>query len=239
MQLNHPSKSTVIVIGLIFSGCASFEPGLRFQDLARARQPTVREVREGLEVSVEEFATSNKSLMAFDGDIAPYGVLALLVRVENRGTDNYNVQKNETKAILGGQRLLPLSGVEAASQSATSEYVGKALGWTVATGPFFILLWPATIAGSASHTASVNRRIQQHFESLELNDSLLRPNQTAVGFLYFKLPDNTKRLENLTVEMEPIAEQGGKRLSYRLSLPTLDLSGAVATPAASTMEPPK
>jgi len=237
MRLKRHSSLSVVAIALMFSGCASFEPGLRFQDLMRARQPTVKEARDGLEVAIEEFATTNKSLMAFDGDIAPYGVLALLIRVENKGAGNYNVQKNDIKAFLRGHRLPLLSGVEAANQAATSEYAGKALAWTVATGPFFILLWPATIAGSASHTQSVNRRIQQHFESVELTDSLLRPNQMAVGFLYFKLPDNVKSLENLTLEIEPVAEQTSQRLSYKLSLPTLNLSGPVSTPLASTTEP--
>lgn len=230
MLLNSGSKLKVLVIGLVVSSCASFEPALRFQDLNRPRQPTAREVREGLEVSVEEFVSSNKSNQAFDADIGPYGVLALLVRVENAGTENYKVQKNEIKASLGGQMLSQLSGEEAANQAATSEYAGKALFWTALAGPFAIIAWPATIAGSTANTHAVNRRVQQHFESLQFTDALLKPNQTAAGFIYLKLPGGVKRLEKLTIELEPSEEKTGKRLSYKLSLPDLTLSAPVSSP---------
>ena len=87
--------------------------------------------------------------------------------------------------------------------------------------------------GSASHTAAVNRRIEQHFESLKFNDSLLKPNQSAAGFLYFKLPAGIKKLDNLRVEVRPSEEQTAKQLSYSLSLPPLDLSGAVSGPTSA------
>ena len=236
MQLRHPFRLTVIVIiaGIIFNGCASFEPGMRHQDLMRSRQPTVKDVQEGLEVSVEEFITADKSLQAFDADIAPQGVLALLIRMENNGAQTYKAEQHAITVHLDDQILTSLSGQQAADQAATNEYVGKALGWTLATGPFFILLWPATIAGSASHTAAVNRRIEQHFESLEFNDALLKPNQSAAGFLYFKLPDGVKSLEKLVVAVTPAEEQSGKKLSYKFSLPTLELSGPASTPATAS-----
>ena len=78
---------------------------------------------------------------------------------------------------------------DAAKEAGNREYAGKALGLTVLTGPFAIFLWPATIGGSAAHTASVNRRIEQHFENLAFTDTRLKPNQTAAGFVYFKLPE--------------------------------------------------
>ncbi len=215
---------------IVISGCASFEPALHYSDLMKPREPTVKETQEGLEVSVEEFASKNKSELAFDADVAPYGILALLLRVENGGTQTYRVREAAVSVYLGVDSLPSISGEKAAAQGANSEYVGKALGWTLATGPFAILLWPATIGGSAAHTAAVNRRIEQHFESLRFTDSLLKPNQIATGFLYFKLPSGIKKLENLRVEVTPAEEQTGEPLSYKFSLPILDLSGAVATP---------
>jgi hypothetical protein len=228
------SKITFLALCLQFNACASFEPGLRYQDLMRPRQPTVIQVQEGLEISIEEFATAQKSQQAFDADVAPYGILPLLLKVNNGGTQSYRVREHEINVFLGNESLTSLSGERAASQGANSEYVGKALGWTVLTGPFAIILWPATIAGSASHTAAVNRRIEQHFESMRFNDSLLKPNQIAVGFLYFKLPAGIKRLENLRVEVTPSEEQTAKQLSYIMSLPPMDLSGAVLSPPSST-----
>jgi len=229
MQLNIRAKFNVLLTALIFSGCATFEPGFRAQDMTGPRQPTAKKVQQGLDVSVEEFVTPEKSRQAFDADIAPYGILALLIRVENGGNDNYRIQRDHIKAFLGEQSLSPLLGKQAAGEAANREYVGKALGWTVATGPFAILLWPVTIAGSASHTRSVNRRIEQHFESLSFTDALLRPNQVAAGFAYFKLPDGVKKLQNLTVQVEASNEQNGNKITSKLSLPTLELSGSVST----------
>jgi hypothetical protein len=222
-------RALVIVTGLIFGACASFEPGLRYQELMRPRQSTVSETREGLEVSVEEFASPSKSEYAFDTDMAYYGVLPLLVRIENKGTESYHVYPNDIRASLGGQSLPVLSGVDAANRAATSEYVGKALGWTILTGPFFILLWPATIAGSASHTQSVNKRVQQYFDSLSFTGSPLKPNQTAAGFLFFRLPNEVKKLENLTVEVQVSEERTGQRPNFKLSLPTLEISAPSPT----------
>ena len=222
------STPKAIAICLILSGCASFEPGLRYPDLMRPRQPTVKETQEGLDVSVEEFASADKSRTAFDADVAPYGVLPLLLKVENNSSQTYRVQEHAVSAYLGDQLLGSLAGERAASQGANSEYAGKALGWTLVTGPFAILLWPATVAGSAAHAAAVNRRIEQHFESLRFNDSVLKPNQTTAGFLYFKLPRGVKKLENLTVHVEPSEEQSGKRLLFKLSMQTFELSRAVS-----------
>ena len=228
MRLAYQSKLGLILMVLAITGCASFEPALRYSDLTKPRQPLVKETQEGLEVSVEEFASKSKSQQAFDADIAPYGILALLLRVENGGSQTYRVPERAVSAYLGTESLPSLTGESAAAQGANSEYVGKALGWTLATGPFAIFLWPATIGGSAAHTAAVNRRIEQHFESLRFTDSLLKPNQIAAGFFYFKLPSGVTKLENLRLEVTPSQEQTGNQLSYKFSLPNLDLSGPVS-----------
>jgi hypothetical protein len=233
MILKHLFKVSGLLTAILLAGCASFEPGLRYQDLSRPRQPTVKETQEGLELSIEEFASKNKSQQAFDADIALYGILALLFKAENGGTKTYGIQEQTISVYLGNESVPSISGERAASQGANSEYVGKALGWTALAGPFAIVLWPATIIGSGAHTASVNRRIEQHFESMRFSDAVLKPNQSAAGFLYFKLPAGVKKLENLRVEATPSEEATGDRLSYKLLLPTLDLSGAVAAPPTS------
>ncbi len=114
MELNFRAKFNVFLTALIFSGCPTFEPGFHAQDLTRSRLPTVSKVQEGLDVSVDEFATPGKSRQAFDADIASYGLLALLVRVENGGTESYGVQRNHITALLGGQHLPQLTGEQAA-----------------------------------------------------------------------------------------------------------------------------
>jgi hypothetical protein len=215
---------TVTILSFFVTGCASFEPGLRYQDLNRPRQPTVRQTQQGLGISLEEFVTAKKSRQAFDADVAHYGILPLLLKVENNGTQTFKIQEHVITAFVNDQPLPLLAGERAASEAANSEYAGKALGWTVAAGPFAILLWPVTIGASAAHTASTNRRIEQHFESLRFSDALLKPNQTAVGFLYFRLPDKAKRFEKVRVEITPSEENTGDKLLFNFHLPTIDLT---------------
>jgi hypothetical protein len=223
MRGSRHFKVAGLIASIWMTGCANFEPALHTSDLMRTRQPSVAGTQDGLEISVEEFITPDKSRQAFDADVASYGVLAMLVRAENKGAVNYKIAQRSITATVGGQPLPPMSGVDAANQAATSEYAGKALGWTIATGPFAILLWPVTIAGSAAHTQSVNRRVQQHFESLQLTNALLKPNQTAAGFVYFKLPESSKSLEKLVIEATATEESSDKQLSFRLSIPAIAL----------------
>ena len=215
---------------LVISGCASFDPALRYSDLTKPREPTVKQTQERLEVSIEEFASKDKSEQAFGADIARRGVLALLLRLENGGTETYRVREAGVGTYIGAESLPSMTGESASKQGADSGYVGKALAWSLLSGPFTIL---PIIVGSVAHTAAVNRRIEEHFESLRFTDNLLKPNQIATGFFYFKLPSGMKRLENLRVEVAVSEEQTGNKLSYKFSLPILDLSGAVAVPPSN------
>ncbi|MGH7771538.1 MAG: hypothetical protein ACREQA_04820 [Candidatus Binatia bacterium] len=229
MQPNSYLKLNVLVVALIFAGCtASFEPRLSSYDLTKNRLPTVKEVQRGVEVSVEEFVSANKSRRAFDADVAPHGVLALLVRVENKGTENYKVQRSQVRAFFDGQPLPQIYGHEAATQGATRDYVWNALVNTVAMGPLAMYFGVAGMAATANQTKSINRKIEQHFESLEFNDTVVKPDETVAGFVFFNLPERLKRVENLTmevtVEIDSPEEPGGRRLNFNLPLPTLEVS---------------
>ena len=206
-------------------GCASFEPGLRLQELHKPRHPTVRAAQDGLEVAVEEFITPAKSQMMFDADLAAEGVIPLLLKVENGGSEKFSAKKIDLKAYLDGQSLVALEPRDAARQAATSEYVGKALGRTIAAGPFAILLWPVTIGASAAHTHGVNRRIEAYFEAASYQDALLAPKQTASGFVFFKVPDNSKSLAPLAVELDVSRDTDGQKLNYKFDLPGMGKKG--------------
>ena len=229
MLLRTQIKFAFIAIHLIAAGCATFKPGMRYQDLTQHREFTVKESQEGLEVSVEEFVSKNKSVQAFDADLATHGILALLLKVQNNGTRTYSIGEQTISASLGTESLPLVSGKKAASQAADSEYVGKALFWTLMAG---VYAGPIAAAASAAHTRAVNERIEEYFDTMSFNYSVLKPNQSAAGFLYFQLPKGTKKLENLRVEATPFEDGTADQLSYKLVLPTLDISGAAATPPA-------
>ena len=128
MRPNYFFRITTILMSLIINGCvANFEPRLSSLDAVGSGLPTVKQVQAGLEVSIEEFDSANKSRRAFDADIASKGVLPPLLRVENNGAREYKVDRNEVKAFLGGQALAPIYGYEAAKEGATRDYVGRAL----------------------------------------------------------------------------------------------------------------
>jgi len=224
-------KLNVFALCLIFSGCAGFTPGLRYPEIGR-QESTVKEVQDGLEMSVAEFASPHKSQGAFNADIAPYGVLALLVRAENTGNQIYMVQRRNIKVFLGDKPLPSLPSEAAADQGAAREYFGKALFWAILPGPlniFFALPGIAAFTASVAHTSGVNRRVQQHFVDMQFNDAFLRPNQMVAGFLYFALPDGVQKLEKLTIEAEASETQSGKAIYHKLSHPTVELSAPVVT----------
>lgn len=218
----------VFLAGIYFGGCASsFNPRLGVSDLKTAGLPTAKEVREGLEVSLEEFVTPHKSRKAFDATLAPNGVLPILVRLENRGTETYKVKQDQVRAILDGQPLAQLYGYEAAQQGALRQATWNALVNTAAIGPLAMFFWPATMAGAANQTQTVNRQVEYHFERIEITDSLLKPDETFAGFAFFRIPDGQSRLENLaievTVESEPTEGSLGRPSRFRFPLPPLDV----------------
>jgi hypothetical protein len=116
-----------------------------------------------------------------------------------------------------------MDGKTAAEFSAGRSYTGSALGWTLATGPFALLLAPVALAGSGEHTRSVNRRIEEHFGNLEFPDTLLRPNQSNSGFVYFVVPVAIKRLENVTLQIQPVNDASGEKNLFTFPLPPMDV----------------
>ena len=227
--MNHQLKVS-LVMSMIFTGCtATFEPRLNSYDLSKSRLPTAKEVQAGVEVSVEEYVSANKSLKAFDADVAQKGVLPLLIRLENKGAEDCKIQRSRVRAFLDGQPLSQMYGIEAAQLGAKRDGTWNALVNTAAIGPLAIYFWPATMAGSFSQAKTINRKIEQHFESLELADTAVKPGDTAAGFVFFKMPDYRNKLDKVTVELtletEEFEESGGKRLRYKFSLPTLEIGG--------------
>ena len=75
---------------------------------------------------------------------------------------------------------------------------------------------------------NVNEQVEHHFETIEFNDVLLTPTDTAEGFVYFKLSDGLRRVENLMVEVAlevaPDEDQKGDIVYFRLRLPALEIS---------------
>lgn len=216
--------------------CASFRPSLDQKVLfGGTRIPTVEQSSAGVTLSIEEFASADKSKQAFDSDVIAAGVLPLLFRVDSRNDAAFRIPSSSIKAYLNDQPLETLTGEAAARQAATRDYVGKALGWSVLSGPFIILAWPGTIVGSAVHTRNVNSRIIHHFQVLEFKGAMVRANQPVSGFIYFQVPSEskllqtlaeTKQLQNLKVEVSLGAEQEAQNINFTIPMPSINLSAS-------------
>jgi hypothetical protein len=116
-----------------------------------------------------------------------------------------------------------LEGKEAAEQAAAKDPRGRALGWALVTGPLALVLTPVALVASSAHTNSVNHQIENHFARMEFPDALVGQDKSVSGFVYFKLPFRTQRLEKLAVEIEPVDDATGQKVSYKFNLPVFDI----------------
>jgi len=218
----------VIILGCSLTACMStFEPRITAGALEQPKLPTARAFQAGVEVSIEEYFSSHKSRRAFDADVGANGVLPILIYLENRGDQEYRIERRQIKASLNGQPLAPLHGLDAAETGARHNPAWNALVNTAAIGPLAIIFGLGTMAASASQTEKINRQIEQHFERVELANRLLKPNETATGFVFFKTPWNTGNTDGLMLEItldpELSGDHTGKSLVYRLAVPTFRL----------------
>jgi len=230
------ARSVGLLMAMFLWGCvASFEPQVSSSGQVSSSVPTAKYVQEGLEVSVEEFVSANKSRHAFDADVASHGVLALYVRVENKGARDYTVRQQDIQAFLGEEGLAPIYGYKAAKRGARRDYVGKALVNTVLWGPLALYFGLPTMVASVAHTRSVNKNIEQHFQRLEFSDAVLKPGEAATGFAYFEMPKRLERLEALAVEINAGVDgkdgQQGEKIAYKFSLPALAVSRLDSQPS--------
>jgi len=232
----HHRSNIAIVLAVMVSicGCARFQPILDQKALfGGTRIPSIVQTRDGITVTIEEFASADKAKHAFDSDVVSSGVLPLLFRIDSKSDAAFKIPVESIKAYLDKQPLTVLKGETAAKQASTRDYVGKALGWTILAGPFAILAWPGTIVGSAMHTRNVNSRIVRHFETLEYKGAMVRTNQPVSGFIYYEVPTDsktlqslaeTKSLQNLTVEIVAVPELEGQNVSFNILFPNINLS---------------
>jgi hypothetical protein len=202
----------LLFLGL--AGCASFKPEWKYQDLMNAHRPEATETHNGLEISLEN-TSAEKSKKIFDSDLLSKGVLPVFIRASNKSATVVRVTAIKSKAMIGGESLPVLRGVDAAELAGDRNVAGNAAVWGLAGGPLF---FPTAIAVSGIHSSSVNRDIEHHFENLEFGDSTLQPNQVIGGFIYLKLPETVKQAQNLTIEIPAADEKSGAQMTFRFSI---------------------
>jgi hypothetical protein len=192
-------KSAVLEFLLIFcllTGCASYTP---VTTKLGAQGPTVTaQPKDDLVVSVDEYATKEKSKKAFDTDMAKEGVLALLVSIQNGGQQTFEIKPSDINLREGETSLKVLSPKEAAKK-AKREYVMKAIGWSLIVP---IISIPVAVAVSADHTSKVNDKIAQDFSAKAFAGGTLAPGNEVTGFVFFELKRGRKDLGGLVLEVK-------------------------------------
>ncbi|MFQ5916032.1 MAG: hypothetical protein ACE5JS_22900 [Nitrospinota bacterium] len=175
-------------------GCASYSTSLV---LLNPSGPNVNKVAKGdLTLYIEEYATQEKSELAFDTNLPEEGVLPLLIQVANSGQEPCEV-KVEDIFVRGDALLKPLTPEEAASKAERSA-VGRAIGWSLIVP---IIAIPIAAIASAKHTSKVNKKVLADFTAKAFKDGEILPNKEKSGFLYLQLAEGQKDTAGLSLEM--------------------------------------
>ncbi len=201
----------------IFAGCASYTPSLAKLDISG---PDVnREIKGDLAVYVEEYATEEKCKRAFDTNLAEEGVLAVLLLVENKGIDPYEVKATDVTACVDAACLKPLKPAEAAGKAKRSA-VGRALGWSLIVP---IIGIPLAVAASADHTDKVNKQIVQDFAAKSFTAVEVAAHEKQSGFLFYKLDKGRADLIGMRLELMAKNKSNGEVVKIAVPLPSASL----------------
>ncbi|HXG52894.1 MAG TPA: hypothetical protein VNN77_15965 [candidate division Zixibacteria bacterium] len=203
------------------------------------RAPTVRAVHDGLEISVEEFVSKEKSREVFDADLAAYGVLALLVTLVNSGSRDHVIERDAVRAFLDGRPLVRLLAKEAADMSTAVEFDRRVRAQDIAYG--VLILNPAGVVVFMSHWFHClgnpdcnlaqerekrqyaidydRKQIPLRFETMELQQAPVPPGRKTGGFVYFKFPEGSDRpLDKITLVVIGRDPLSGAETEVRLPL---------------------
>jgi len=187
-----------LITALCLASCASYDPVVKgLPSALDPSGPNVRKAEGGdLTLYVEEYATPEKSQAAFDTKMTDEGVLPLLIRVESRAQQGYEVKASQV--VLRGQTPVKALTPEEAAGKAERSAVGRALGWSLIVP---IIGIPIAIAASATHTSKINTQIAQDFAAKAFSDGTIVPNKERGGFVFFELEKGRKDLSGLSLEV--------------------------------------
>ncbi|MFQ5961009.1 MAG: hypothetical protein ACE5MG_06405, partial [Candidatus Methylomirabilales bacterium] len=174
MKQSKIVKTISVFMTCLLVGCASYTPTLV---RLNPSGPNIGKAAYGdLTVYIEEYATPEKSEVAFDTDMADEGVLPLLIRVDNSGKDTCEVKAADI--LVRGDTDLKALGPAEAADKASRGAVGRAIGWSLIVP---IIAIPIAAAASATHTSKVNKQIVHDFSNKAFEDGAILPHQDRSG----------------------------------------------------------
>lgn len=198
MRGKNVLRGISLITVLCLASCASYDPVVKgLPATLDPSGPNVAKAEGGdLTLYVEEYATPEKSQAAFDTKMTDEGVLPLLIRVESRAQQDYEVKASQV--VLRGQTPMKSLTPEEAAGKAERSAVGRALGWSLIVP---IISIPIAIAASATHTSKINTQIAQDFSAKAFADGTIAPNKERGGFVFFEFEKGRKDLSGLSLEV--------------------------------------
>jgi len=148
------------MIAFFMSGCAAHDLQPFWEPSPKFPPAKLRAAQDGLDLSVDEFASAKKSLEVFAVtvslnpeakdignvavDVGAHGVLPLRLSITNRGDTQYIIKKEAVTASLAGGTLPHVSNQAAADTSAADAY-SKARGWDALLTAGIIVVAPIAL----------------------------------------------------------------------------------------------
>ncbi|MFA5119280.1 MAG: hypothetical protein WC695_10645 [Candidatus Omnitrophota bacterium] len=191
--------SLVIPVTLLFSGCASYSPGVSPLSDINASVHTKQD--SGVTVGVRELGP--KEIRAtFKRNIHKHFVAPVYIVINNKSQDTYQFRKNSVNKSL-------FSANETADKGKFSVF------WRVLPfSPFIVsvFLWPFLIPALVGGLGAVNanKLMRADYVKKEIDERDILPEETLSGFLYFdsrvKGESFVIRLKNLSSEQMAVFE---------------------------------
>jgi hypothetical protein len=154
MEQTRMLQGLALCLVLCVAGCATYTP--RIVGIPETAGPGVMtKAQENLTLSVEAYASAEKSKRVFDTDLADKGVIPLLVTVENTGQERYQVHSADF-GLRDGDIVLKRLSTDEASGKAKRNAVGRAVGWSLIVP---IIGIPIAATSSVIHTGKINKSI--------------------------------------------------------------------------------
>lgn len=219
MEIARFRPLAALSVVIIFSGCGTtYKPTLTRLDPVglNSRKVTVGD----LTVYAEEYLSAGKSERAFDTNLREVNILPILVRIENNGSDPYDIDL-KTITLTGVSRLSPLTPGEVAGKAARDS-VKQAVGWGLVVP---IITIPAAVALSTMNTTSVNSEMTVDFNRKGLTGGVLGGGEQRTGFLFYGVDQRGKSISGLTLEMTLRHSSTNQFVAVMIALPEIHFEG--------------
>ncbi len=195
----------------VIIGCATYNPRIGIPDWKTFQETGVKAVNPeaGITVVAYPIQTKEDAELYFDSaSLVKDGLLPVYVHV------NISVSDTEKNYRIGSiflrmeNRNIPAISAETAYGLIKKSYALRVAFWAS---------WTYFVGGpiSAAHTAYVNKKIEKDLKEKEMQEGEIK--KDASGFLYFRMPDDIKFLDNFSLEFV-LVDKNSQNLVIRVLL---------------------